>query len=254
MLDGQITSGYDIAELAVDAFTIFFVLLIFYLRKEDRREGYPLEADTTGKLEEHGIWMPKPKLFSLSDGRIIHKPDGEREKRSFAMKRLAVWPGAPFAPTGNPMEDGVGPASYALREEVPDKTLHGHNKIAPMSALEGFFVVENDPDPRGADVIAADGKKAGTVSDLWIDRGEAMIRYYEVALESGKKVLLPAPFANVTGRPARISVNAILASQFEKVPGVKAAGEVTRREEDQICAYYAGGMLYATPDRAEPWL
>ena len=34
------------------AFGLFFIGLIFYLRREDRREGYPLEDDVTGRARD----------------------------------------------------------------------------------------------------------------------------------------------------------------------------------------------------------
>jgi len=253
MFDGLITSGYDVAELCVDAFTLFFIGLVFYLRREDRREGYPLEADTTGKLEDHGVvWVPDAKKFNLADGSVRQAPSYKREGRTFKMERLAVWPGAPSAPTGDPMVDGVGPAAYAEREEIPDRTAHGDLKIAPMAGLADYHVVECDSDPRGMTVYGCDGRVAGTVSDLWVDRAEQLIRYLEVTLDGDRKVLLPMPFATVSGLPKGVKVRAILAGQFAKVPALASPTQVTRREEDAICAYYAGGLLYATPERAEP--
>ena len=43
-------------------------------------------------------------------------------------------------------------------------------------------------------------------------------------------------------------------AQFSDVPGTKSRTEITLLEEDKICAYYGGGHLYATPDRAQPLL
>ena len=42
--------------------------------------------------------------------------------------------------------------------------------------------------------------------------------------------------------------------QVEAIGAEHAAGEwqITLQEEDKICAYYGGGHLYATPERAEP--
>ena len=37
-----LTPGIDVALLVFWAFVGFFVALVFYLRREDRREGYPL--------------------------------------------------------------------------------------------------------------------------------------------------------------------------------------------------------------------
>ena len=42
MPTGAITGYIDVAQLVLYAFWIFFAGLIFYLRREDKREGYPL--------------------------------------------------------------------------------------------------------------------------------------------------------------------------------------------------------------------
>ena len=55
-------------------------------------------------------------------------------------------------------------------------------------------------------------------------------------------------------RFARVNVRAILASQFADVPAIANPNEVTKREEDRIVGYYAGGTLYATPSRMGPVL
>ena len=47
METGAITGYIDVAQLVLYAFWIFFVGLIFYLRREDKREGYPLVSDRT---------------------------------------------------------------------------------------------------------------------------------------------------------------------------------------------------------------
>ena len=60
--------------------------------------------------------------------------------------------GSPFVPTGNPMIDGVGPASWAQRADVPDLTAHGKPKIVPMQVATDFSIAEGDPDPRGLPV------------------------------------------------------------------------------------------------------
>ena len=38
----EFTTRMDLAQVALYAFWIFFACLIFYLRREDKREGYPL--------------------------------------------------------------------------------------------------------------------------------------------------------------------------------------------------------------------
>ena len=53
-MNGNIVGGIDVALLAFLAFTLFFIVLVFYLRREDRREGYPLEDELTGAVETAG--------------------------------------------------------------------------------------------------------------------------------------------------------------------------------------------------------
>ena len=107
-------------------------------------------------------------------------PNGKRDSdtREFALKRTAQFPGAPRRPTGNPLKDGVGPASWAERADEPDITMEGENRIVPLRVATDFHVVERDPDPRGMQVIGIDRQVAGTVSDVWVDRSEQLIRYF----------------------------------------------------------------------------
>lgn len=164
------------------------------------------------------------------------------------------YPGAPLEPTGDPMVEGVGPATYADRADVPDRNIHGKPRIVPLAAASGFWLEERDPDPRGKPVTAADGVVAGTVSEVWVDTAEPQLRYLEVTLADGSRtVLLPAPFAKID-REGNVSVQAVLASHFAKAPGTRIPGQITRLEEDQIAAYFAGGYLYAEPSRLGPIL
>jgi len=164
--------------------------------------------------------------------------------------------GSAFAPTGDPMIDAVGPASYADRADVPDRTAHGVIKIVPMRVDTSFTIAEGDPDPRGLPVKGCDGVVAGTIVDVWVDRSEPQPRYYEVKLDSGKQVLLPVPYVawpnfGLFGLD-HVRVKAITAAQFANVPSTKSNDQITFLEEDKICGYYAGGHLYATPDRSQP--
>jgi photosynthetic reaction center H subunit len=255
MQTGALTQYLDVAQVVLYAFWVFFAALIFYIRQEDRREGYPLEHDRTGKVGPKGFpFMPDPKTFVLPHGAgTASFPNDQRDSRPLKAAKIGPWPGAPYEPTGNPMLDGVGPGSYAERADVPDMTHTGVPKIVPIGATHGYTVHANDPDPRGMSVIGCDGKQAGTVKDIWVDQSEHMIRYYEVGL-ADRNVLLPANFTVMKSNPRRLYVNAITAAQFNLVPATRNAGVVTLLEEDKIMGYFGGGMLYATPLRSEPIL
>lgn len=252
MKTGEITQYIDVAQLVLYAFWIFFIGLIYYLRREDKREGYPLESDRSQHIRVVGFpSMPEPKKFILPHGGgVVYAPREAVAEPSIAAEPTARWQGAPLRPTGDPMVDGVGPAAYARRPDVPDLTHGGEPRIVPMRVASDFSVESRDPDPRDKPVYGADNELAGTVSDIWVDRGEPQIRYLEVRTGT-RSVLLPINFVRVSKDGSRLDVVSIRASQFENVPAIANPDQVTLQEEDKICAYYGSGHLYAFPWRAE---
>jgi photosynthetic reaction center H subunit len=255
MKTGSITGYIDIAQIVLYAFWIFFAGLIVYLRREDKREGYPLESDRSGRVKVQGFpAIPTPKTFHLAEGGTVQAPREDLDPRTIRALPNGPHPGAPLVPTGNPMLDAIGPAAFALRANHPDYTIDGHPMIVPVRVAAGYSVSGNDPDPRGMGVYGADRELAGTVRDLWIDRAEPQIRYLEVETTGARRVLLPINFTKINGSARRVNVRSILASQFATVPALASPDQITRREEDQIMAYYSSGHLYATAARSEPLL
>jgi photosynthetic reaction center H subunit len=248
----------DVAQVTLYVFWVFFACLIFYLRREDKREGYPLDSTASGGGIVHGFpRMPDPKHYLLRDGHVATLPNHKNDRRDVAVAPIAVWPGAPMEPTGNPMLDGVGPGSWADREDVPELNVDNVPCIVPLRLAEGTYLEPRDPDPRGMKVIGVDNEIGGVVTDVWVDRAEALIRYIEVEVTTSSgptRVLLPMPFALVNHKRGRVTVNAILGSQFADVPVTKSLDQVTKLEEDRIVGYYGAGTLYATPSRQEPLL
>jgi photosynthetic reaction center H subunit len=258
-MNAAITSYIDVAQIVLYLFFAFFAGLIYYLHREDKREGYPLENERSPFIQVRGFPnIPKPKKFNLADGSVVHAPRAEpRDLRPVAAVAAAGFPGAPLVPTGNPMLSGAGPASFAERQDVPDMTVNGTPKIVPLRQADGFHVDERDPNPIGMVVVGADGRAGGVVRDIWVDRAEYLVRFYEVEVgDTARKrnVLLPANFARVSGGAREIRVKSILGAHFADVPAHRKPDSVTRLEEDKIMAYYGSGHLYATADRAEPMI
>jgi photosynthetic reaction center H subunit len=253
-------SGIDLTEVLLLLFVLFFFGLILYLRREDRREGFPLEEDTTGRLEpiEGFLWFARPKKFVLPfGGGIIYKPHpNDRDRRPLKVRRLAVWPGAPLIPTGDPMVDGVGAGAYAERDKKPDVDLHGAPRITPLSATHSFKVVKEDANPIGMTMIGADGRVAGKVVDLWIDRMESLIRYVEVEIPLAdaktRRVLVPFAMCTVSRDKGEVVTNSASAHQFANAPAIGSDSQITRYEEDRVIGFFGGGYLYANDRRAEP--
>jgi photosynthetic reaction center H subunit len=149
----------------------------------------------------------------------------------------------------------VGPGSYAERPDVAEVTLDGDPRIVPMRANSSLEVDERDTDPRGMDVVAADGETVGTVSDLWIDLAEPQIYFIEVQTvgeEGARSVMVPFGFAEIDKRAGNIRVNALYAKQFANVPQLGSPDSITLLEEDKIMGYFGGGLMYADDRRGEP--
>jgi photosynthetic reaction center H subunit len=256
---GALTGYIDVAQLVLYGFWIFFAGLIYYLLREGKREGYPLESDRTDRASRVAVqgWppIPEPKTYKLAHGGEVSAPNKKKDARSIKAVPVAGFPGAPLEPTGDPMADGVGPAAWAERADTPDLTYEGDAKIVPLRVATDHCLEARDPDPRGMSVLGADGRAGGVIRDVWVDRSEVIIRYLEadVSTPTGtRRVLVPMNLARV--KDGAVHVKSIMSHHFAQVPGLRNPDRVTLLEEDRICAFYAGGTLYADPRRQEPLL
>lgn len=239
--------NFDLASAAIWGFWIFFALLVYYIQRENMREGYPLKDDEGGPSTLVSWPLPEDKTFILRDGRgEVTVPSGQNPDRSdLALAQSSVSGGSPYVPTGDPMVDGVGPASWAPRRDVAELDAHGHAKIKPMSMLEDFRISAGR-DPRGKAVVGGDGEVVGRCIDMWIDVPEQMVRYLTVDLNpegSGKTRLIPMNMAIIMSD--RVRVKSLHEHNWDGVPTIKAADQVTLLEEEKIMAYYGGGTMYA---------
>src|SRR3954471_15011990 len=126
MPTGAITGYIDVAQLTLYAFWVFFAGLIYYLHRENKREGYPLESERSPHVKVQGFpAMPEPKTYRLADGRVVTAPNPKREAAPQHAVPHGAHLGAALQPTGNPMLDNVGPGSYAMRADLPDRTAEG---------------------------------------------------------------------------------------------------------------------------------
>lgn len=265
METGAITGYIDTAQVLLYLFWIFFAGLIYYLDLEGRREGFPLESDSSGAFDKNKwLFMPAPKTFKLPHGHgTVTVPNLKRDnaERPVPGSKVYSFSGSPYTPNNaNPMLDSIGPGSWADRADVPDQTAHGHTKIRPLRAEPAFSIAKGDRDPRGLRVVGHDSVIAGRITDVWVDTAEQMIRYLEITTGEGKaarNVLVPYNFAVMkTPRDKEVVfyVHAISGAQFLQIPGTKKGDEVTMLEEEKIMAYFGSGLLYSTPKRIGPKL
>lgn len=252
MGNGAILGYFDVAQLAIYMFWLFFFGLCYYLIFESKREGFPLDSGLRGRRDPGIIAMPKPKRYVMQDGSEYLAPHmRDWEQPPLAAEPIAGFAGAPIEPTGNPMVDGIGPGAWTARADHADTTYEGLPRIVPLrvAAAEGFDIDHGETDPRGFDLVGDDGEVGGKVVDLWVDRSEHLFRYVEVET-GGQRVLVPMNLCRV--ERDRVTVRAVLGHQVAGIPRTASAETVTRLEEEKIFGYLGGGLLYAEPGRAEP--
>ena len=257
METGAVIGHIDIAQALVVIFFIFFFGLVLHLRTEDKREGYPLVDPAGGGDGEGFPPMPAPKTYLLPQGGAVTAPHLSVE-RPLAAIRTFPFPGSSLDPTGDPLEDGVGPAAYALRRTEPIWFSPGVVQVSPMRTAEGWALAKGDVDPRGLPVVDIYGATAGVVRDLWVDRGVNILRYLEVEAEDGVRTLLPIYHTDIRRLQGRVSLKAVRAAQVAKAPRLAEPDLITAREEDRINAFYAGAQFFGregarTPPRLAPW-
>ncbi|MEM6973078.1 MAG: photosynthetic reaction center subunit H [Pseudomonadota bacterium] len=242
----------DLAQIALYAFWAFFFGLVAWLNREGMREGYPTVSEIDGKPIGKAFILPMPakKTFLRRDGTTNSVPEVPDEYELKAVPTIAAT-GGPLTPTGDPLVDGVGPAAWVKRPETPDHNADGAVKIRPMRWDNEFSIAGQDYDPRGFDVVCCDGEVVGKVADVWIDRSEQIIRYFEVETSAGLK-LVPFNLSRVNGSGNMLTIRSVTSEQFLKAPDIGKADEITLREEDRVMAYFTGGTLYATKGRTEP--
>jgi photosynthetic reaction center H subunit len=253
METGAITPYIDVAQIVLYLFWAFFAGLIYYLVRENHREGYPMDSsrpDGSPGPKVTGWPVPEPKVYKLADGHEVLAPNFARPDGDYQAEPSHAWAGAPLEPVGDPLLAGVGPGAWAARADVPDVTADGRVKIVPLRSDTAHSVAKQDVDPRGLPVFGKDGEVAGHIKEMWVDRSEMLFRFMEIQLPEAHTVLVPMPFCRI--KKSGVTVGALLASQFAKVPTTRHPDQVTLLEEEKISAYYGAGMLYATADIQEP--
>ena len=246
---------FDLASAAIWLFWIFFAGLVYYIQTENMREGYPLEDDDGNLAPNQGPFpVPKPKTLNLPHDRgevTVPSPENEATHRrsDLALERTSKSAGSPYEPTGDPMVDGVGPASWAPRRDLPELDGHGHPKIRAMSKLEDFKFSAGR-DPRGLAVVSGDKEVVGRVIDMMIDVPESLVRFLVMDLNpegNGKHRIIPINMCRI--KSDRVVVRSLYAENFEGIPQPKSADQITLLEEEKIMAWFAGGTLFADPAR-----
>ena len=119
-----------------------------------------------------------------------------------------------------------------------------NDHIAPLDELDDFQVAEGDPDVRGWDVLAADGKSIGKVDQLLVDTGAKKVRYLSVDLAADvrraggdRHILIPIGYAMLDETADRVRVDGLERTDIEGIPGYRRE-PITRDYEVTVVEAY----------------
>ncbi len=120
------------------------------------------------------------------------------------------------------------------------------DRVVPLGQLDDFKVAEGDPDVRGWQVVASDGRKIGEVDELLIDTNAMKVRYLDVEVENGlmsepdRHVLVPIGYARLDRGSDQVMVDNIASTDLRTMPAYDQS-PVTRDYETSVRNSFMGG-------------
>jgi hypothetical protein len=118
------------------------------------------------------------------------------------------------------------------------------DRVVPLDQLDDFDVSSDDPDPRGWDVVCADGKKIGEVDELLVDTQAMRVRYLDVDLDDGvvdgtrdRHVLIPIGSARLERGSDCVHLEGVSVPQLGRLPEYNHA-PLTRDFETRVRASF----------------
>jgi photosynthetic reaction center H subunit len=128
-------------------------------------------------------------------------------------------------------------------------------RVVPLDDLDDFRVAGDDPDPRGWEVVGADGGRIGEVDDLLVDTGAMKVRYLDVGVDDGvsaepdRHVLVPIGYARIDRDHDRVIVDGLSSASLRAIPSYRH-GPITRGFETDVRDSYRRGRAPASADAA----
>ena len=87
----------------------------------------------------------------------------------------------------------------------------------------------------------------GKVHDLWFNRAEFFLRYFEVSIDGAEgRRLIPSFFAEALPRDSAVRATTLIARDLRRAPIRADDSCITMREEDRLNGFFAGGLRFST--------
>ena len=116
------------------------------------------------------------------------------------------------------------------------------DRVVPLDQLDDYQVADGDPDVRGWEVIASDGRKVGEVDQLLVDTAAMKVRYLDVDVDEelaghgpadDHHVLIPIGYARLDREGDRVIVDVLASDDVMGLPEY-THGPVTRDFEAHL--------------------
>jgi photosynthetic reaction center H subunit len=120
-------------------------------------------------------------------------------------------------------------------------------RLAELGELKKVDVADGEPNPKGWEVYAADGRRIGEVDELIVDTSHMKVRYLDVDLAakdlgftSDRHILVPMDQARLNRDDKHVLVDGLRADALTDYP-VFAGLPISRDLDDQIQRHFTGG-------------
>lgn len=129
------------------------------------------------------------------------------------------------------------------------------DRVVPLDQLDDFKVAEGDPDVRGWEVRAADGRRIGEVDNLLVDTAAMKVRYLDVDLEGDvvaeggdRHILVPIGYARLDESADHVFVDTLTSSDLATMP-VYDHSPLTREYETAVRQRFDSSYTGTAPER-----
>ena len=121
------------------------------------------------------------------------------------------------------------------------------DRVVSLNDLSGYKVADGEPDIRGWDVVASDGRRLGRVDDLLVDTQANKVRYVDVEGGPQGHVTIPIGYARLERDSKQVLVDRLSDDQYSALPAYNRQ-PITRDYEEQVGRACNLTASSATPD------
>lgn len=130
------------------------------------------------------------------------------------------------------------------------------DRIIPLDQLDDFTVADGDPDVRGWEVLASDGRKIGEVDELLVDPTAMKVRYLDVDVDDDlitadddRHVLIPIGYARLHEDDDQVFVDTLKSTDLAGLPAYRHEALTREYETDLRTRFDKTYKADTTPDK-----